>query len=245
VRVLDQPLSRALLDACKAPVTAAHLAQKLSNTIDQRTVREQLSWTIRYDNATLKDAFFFSIVRHGKEDHFVATRMQPGFLSDGLLTSLAKASTHPDSSDPLGPSPQRPDGFPIEELLRAKSIHGYVESALGHFPRPSDARANAIRAAAAPSLRLKQERWKMLQWIDLETAAQANYSDSDPFRRVLQWQRLALLRHDCAVFFEDEKIENETVAELLDLAAQRHTAIVRGQKIPSVLRRSKQMPKPQ
>jgi hypothetical protein len=221
------------------------LAQRLENSVDERTVREQLTWTIRYENATLKDAFFFSILRQGNEDRFVATRAQPGFLADGLLTSLADAAKDSDTREPLGPLPQASDGIPIERLNQAKQIRGYANSALGHFPKPSNSRALATRAAAAPPARLKQERWKMLQWLDLESSAQANFSDPDPFRRVLAWQRLALLRHDSATLFGNEQQGNQAISDLLSLAAQRHAAIIRGNKLPSCLRRSKQLPRPQ
>lgn len=244
-RILNQPLRRALLDACQKPILAAHLVLKLEHSIDERTVREQLPWSVRYEDATLKDAFFFSITRQGKEDRFVATRAQPGFLADGLLTSLAEVTTATDARSPLAPSPQATDGIPIERLTQAKLIQGYSATTLGHFPRPSNDRARATRAAAAPPARLKQERWKMLQWLDLESSAQGNFSDPDPLKRVLGWQRLALLRYDCSVFFANEQAEDESVGELLDSAAQRHAAIIRGDRMPSMLRRSKQMPKPQ
>jgi hypothetical protein len=244
-RVLKHPLRRALLDACQAPISSAHLALKLENTIDEQTAREQLAWTVRYEDATLKNAFFFSIVRQDREDHFVATRAQPGFLADGLLSSLADVTTETDAKDPPAPSPQATDGIPIERLSQAKLIHRYAKSAFGYFPRPSHERARANRAAAAPSARLKQERWKILQWLDLESSAQANFTEPDPLKRILGWQRLALLRHDCATFFGNEREKDEAIGGLLDLAAHRHAAIIRGDRVPSTLRRSTQMPRPQ
>jgi hypothetical protein len=84
----------------------------------------------------------------------------------------------------------------------------------------------------------------MLQLLDLESAAQATFSDANALDAVLKLQRLALLRHDSLAFFSAEQSADAAIATLLEIAAKRHNAIVRGEALPSLLRRSKDMPRP-
>ena len=244
VRVLEHSLRRTLLDACNTPATIPNMAQRMQNAVDERAIREQLSWTIRYEDETLTNGYFFGIIRQGQEDRFVATRAQPGFLADPLLTALASIEPQEPSEIPFGQSPQSPNGLPLSRLREAKLIDGFLSSALGRFPQPSRDRIRATRAAAVASTRLKQERWKMLQLLDLESAAQATFPDPNALTAVLKLQRLALLRHDSLAFFSAEQSEDMAVASVLESAAKRHNAIIRGEVLPSLLRRSKDMPRP-
>ena len=84
----------------------------------------------------------------------------------------------------------------------------------------------------------------MLQLLDLESAAQATFADANALNAVLKLQRLALLRHDSLAFFSAEQSENTAIASVLEIAAKRHNAIIRGEVLPSLLRRSKDMPRP-
>jgi hypothetical protein len=243
-RVLEHSLRRTLLDACNTPTTIPDVAQRIRNALDERAIREQLSWTIRYEDETLTSGYFFGIIRQVQEDRFVATRAQPGFLADPLLTALAKIEPTGSSELPFGPSPQSPSGLPLSRLRDGKLIDGFLTSAFGRFPQPSRDRVRATRAAAAASTRLRQERWKMLQLLDLESAAQATFPDVDALNAVLKLQRLALLRHDNLAFFLAEQSENPAIARVLEIAAKRHNSIIRGEVLPSFLRRSKDMPRP-
>ena len=81
VRVLEHSLRRTLLDACNTPATIPNMAQRMQNAIDERAIREQLSWTIRYEDETLTNGYFFGIIRQGQGEYrFVAHALSQGFL---------------------------------------------------------------------------------------------------------------------------------------------------------------------
>src|SRR5208283_5156026 len=122
--VLTKSLRRLLLEACSTPCTAQQLAQRVG-TVDVVTVRNELVWTARYDDETLRESAFLTPIRLDQVDHLVATIRPPSFLADPLLTALVTVPAQGKPLGAMGPSPQRPQGFPMADLLNAKLIDGH------------------------------------------------------------------------------------------------------------------------
>jgi hypothetical protein len=240
--VLDRPLRRVLLEACSEPLTYKEVARRVGS-IDSDAARNELTWTSRYDNETLSEAAFLVPMRSENVDRIVATMRAPSFLADPLLSALAPVPAMLAPQGNIGPSPQRPDGLPLEKLRSAKLLaEGTFPTSLGDYPLPTPKECENTRAAAKSSSRLRQERWLVLQWLDVESRCQLNTVCNDRFRRVLGWQKLALLRFDCATLF-DEIASRAEVDDLLTKARERHALSMSGAFQPSPLLRSKNLPR--
>lgn len=241
--VLAKPLRRLLLEACNTPRTAQQAAQ-MAGFVEVNAARGELAWTARYDDDTLREAVFLTTIRIDGQDHLSATFRPPSFLADPLLTALAPLSHNAQLQGHLGPSPQRPEGLPVTQLRAAGLIEDrLLGSAIGDYPKPVSAEAENTRAAAASALRMNQERWKLLQWLDIESRCQANLHALDQKRRALAWQRLSLLRFD-GLNSLSEQSSSGHIGELLANAKDCHALSIAGKLKPSLLRRSKDLPKP-
>ena len=176
-------------------------------------------------------------------DRVVAVMRVASFLADPLLTALATvAATHAPQGK-IGQSPQRPDGLPMQKLRDAKLLaDGIFSTVVGDYPLPTSKECEATRAAARPSPRLRQERWFVLQWLDLESRCQVNLVCSNDLRWAQRWQRLALLRFDCATLLE-ENLDRADIDGLLAQARERHSLSLSGAFQPSPLLRSKNLPR--
>jgi hypothetical protein len=239
--VLPKSLHRVLLEACNVPHTAQQISPRV-NFINIDSIRNELAWTARYTDETLREAAFFSPVRVDKSDHLVATLRLPSFLADPLLTSISPLTPAGKSSGQFGPSPQRPEGLPIAELRNGRLIQDHLfRAAVGDYPLPSKNEMENTRSAAKASPRLKQDSRLILQWLDLESRCQVNLIPTDILRRVLGWQRLALLRFDCTTFLADELATDE-VAKLVAEAQKRHHSTVVGKLEFAPLLRSRELP---
>jgi hypothetical protein len=241
-RVLDKPLRRVLLETCSEPRTARQVAQRVV-VVDATTVRNDLVWTARYDDETLREAAFLTPVQSKQVDYLVATLRLPSFLADPLLTALAPVRSEGKPYGEAGPSPQRPEGLPLSKLRGQKMIDSQVLStALGDYPLPTPAEVKNTRAAAMASPRLRREWRRVLQWLDLESRCQVNLATRDRLRRVLGWQKLALLRFDCIQFLAND-VGNPAVLSVIREAATRHALSLAGTMQPAPLLRSQNLPR--
>jgi hypothetical protein len=240
--VLEKPLRRLLLEACGTPRSAGQVAQIMGH-VDEQSVRGELIWTARYEDRTLRQAAFFTAIRRDGQDQLSATLRLPSFLADPLLSALTPLSLRGKPTGRLGQSPQRTEGLPLAELRKQKLVGTeMLATSVGDYPLPVPAEIERTRAAAKPAPRLAQEKWRILQWLDIESRCQVNLRPTDQQRRVLAWQRLALLHFDCVVLLTKE-MADPAVSSLVAEARKRFERSVAGTLEPTTLLRSRDLPR--
>ncbi len=230
--VVDRPLIDLVLEHCQSR-TSSEIVSDLRHRLDEQSIRHLLPWTVRYSDDVVRGGYFFHVSsQSGQSARYQASRDKTLFLSDPVLASLVPVTnlTPPDKSlaHPI-PLPQyeRP---PFDRARREGWSAGDRQTSFGVTPTPTETRTAILRRFAALPTGMRRYRWRILQLLDLQSAALCN-STRPTACGVLATQRVALLIADATGLFAPETVPAESVNEvtsLLKQAIDRYRAVLAG-----------------
>jgi hypothetical protein len=220
--ILPEDAQEIVLKAATGVGSFAEVVATIGNVLDERSVKSHLEWPRRYAQEVLGQGF---VLNQQDATSVSAARSVESFASDPLLSSLGKKPpmTRPGNGK-VAAVPQCSEKA-LHAVLSRGNCDGVATTRLGEVPVPTATKRAEIQALLAPATGLRVHRWKILQCLELWSAAACNLADKNPVHSMFEIQRLQLLEGDVRSLFADDQ---EIVEPVLQRSMQRRESILAG-----------------